>query len=400
MELIDNKDGTAVLGGIPKDVLLSSDMQVAKIRGYTLDGGFSDLDINYTVIKDEQYGLFPKKLPGYKGVINFGENVSITMIDESLDGKYFVGGNFAGSILLGDHNLKQIGESDSFLANMEANGTVIDFIHLISNERLRVGAALSADNGDTYVMGHFSGKLKTGQFEVQSSGGTDLFILHWGSDGNVKNLSILGGTSNEFFVSATNHKNKLFLAGTFDGTFSQDSHFVNSRGSTDGFILQTTTNDASSIQWLQSFGGEFTEKVCKIEMLKSGRLLLGGSFSKSVTFGDKEILYNAVGLSDCFVAYINDSGEWDQVYTLGGSGNDEITGISSLTDNQIMITGNFFGSIKCGNIETFSKGKRDGFIALLNELGDCISLQSVGGTGTDGINSFIMTDKFHKWVFF
>ena len=63
MELIDNKDGTAVLGGIPKDVLLSSNMQVAKIRGYTLDGGFSDLDINYTVIKDEQYGLFPKKLP-------------------------------------------------------------------------------------------------------------------------------------------------------------------------------------------------------------------------------------------------------------------------------------------------------------------------------------------------
>ena len=55
-------------------------------------------------------------------------------LDESLDGKYFVGGNFEAVLLFDDNLLTKIGINDSFLANMEANGTIIKDIHFISNE--------------------------------------------------------------------------------------------------------------------------------------------------------------------------------------------------------------------------------------------------------------------------
>ena len=98
MEFYDNKDGTAILGGVPSGV--SSSNQSIKIRGYTMDGGFADLDINYTVSADQNMGLFSKELPSFKKVINFGNHVSITMVNESLDGKYFVGGILIKVLLL------------------------------------------------------------------------------------------------------------------------------------------------------------------------------------------------------------------------------------------------------------------------------------------------------------
>ena len=64
MEFYDNKDGTAILGGVPSGV--SSSNQSIKIRGYTMDGGFADLDINYTVSADQNMGLFSKELPSLR----------------------------------------------------------------------------------------------------------------------------------------------------------------------------------------------------------------------------------------------------------------------------------------------------------------------------------------------
>ena len=54
------------------------------------------------------------------------------MVNESLDGKYFVGGNFDQSITFDDNILTKSGINDSFVFLMESNGTIINDIHLIS----------------------------------------------------------------------------------------------------------------------------------------------------------------------------------------------------------------------------------------------------------------------------
>ena len=384
----DNEDGTAILGGIPKGDFSGS--EIVKVRGFTVDGGFSDLDINYSVEPEEQTGLFQRKLPIYKTAINFGNNVSISMINEDSNGDYFIGGKFVNNFAVEGKYITAVGLNDGFISRMEANGTIISYVHLVSEGILNIGSALTARDGDTYVMGHFSGQLRTGEFLVQSVGGSDLFVLQWGTDGNVKNLSTIGGPFNEYFKVATTNENKLYLAGTYEDEFSHGKNLVKSLGGADGFVLQVNTNDIDTVEWIQSFGGINDEKVSSIQVLDTGQLVLGGTYSSTGYFGTNSS--QSLGMNDCFMAFFNDDGNWQKILSFGGGGNDELTGLVPLSNDNFMVVGNFFGSFKCGNKKVSSNGKSDGFVAIINAAGSCISLKSYGGVGSDSINSLSHTD--------
>ena len=386
MTFYDNKDGTAVVGGIPVGILPDK----AKIRAYTTDGGFSDLDLNLTISIEDPKQVLAKNLPDYLSVINFGNDISLSMTSSSLDGKYYVGASFTGSIALGGGNLKAQGVKDGFLARMEANGTVVNHIHLISSGLLKIGAAIDTPNGDTFVMGHFSTQLRIDNFQVNGVGGSDLFIAHWAADGTIKDLSVLGGVSNETFASAVHFQDNLYLSGLFEDIFTLDSHSVTSNGGKDGFVLQSSVHDISSVGWIKSFGGSADEKVTKLNALGDGRLIVSGNFQNIGTFGS--VTHQSLGMSDCFAAFLSSSGVWGNVFSFGGLGDDELSGLIVLGDEKMMVSGNFMGSFKFGNREINSNGKRDGFVALFNEYGSCLSLQNYGGSGSDNIKSISHND--------
>ena len=386
MTFYDNKNGTGILGGIP----VSTENKKAKIRAYTVDGGFSDLDLNFTVSSYDEHEIPPKSLPDYLSVINLGDAATVSITNSSLDGRYYVGGNFVGNLILGENNVSATGEKDGFLVLMEANGTLLNYIHFISAGSLNIGAALSAPNGDVFIIGHFSNQLRIGDFQVKGVGGDDLFIAHWGEDGIVKNLSVLGGPSNETFESAIYFQDDLYIAGLFEGTFSHDGHSVSSNGGKDGFVLQSSINDISSVSWIQSFGGIGDEKVSKLITLSDGRLVLSGTFQNNGVFGS--VTHESSGMSDCFAAHLSSNGVWGSVFPLGGAGEDELTGLVSLSDNNMIMTGNFMGSLRFGNRKILSNGRRDGFIALFNEYGSSIYLDNFGGSGSDSIESISNVD--------
>ena len=321
MTFYDNKDGTAVVGGIPVGILPDK----AKIRAYTTDGGFSDLDLNLTISIEDPKQVLAKSLPEYLSVINFGNDISLSMTSSSLDGKYYVGASFTGSIALGGGNLKAQGVKDGFLARMEANGTVVNHIHLISSGLLKIGAAIDTPNGDTFVMGHFSTQLRIDNFQVNGVGGSDLFIAHWAADGTIKDLSVLGGVSNETFASAVHFQDNLYLSGLFEDIFTLDSHSVTSNGGKDGFVLQSSVHDISSVGWIKSFGGSADEKVTKLNALGDGRLIVSGNFQNIGTFGS--VTHQSLGMSDCFAAFLSSSGVWGNVFSFGGLGDDELSGL-------------------------------------------------------------------------
>ncbi|MBT7650799.1 MAG: tandem-95 repeat protein [Opitutae bacterium] len=386
MTFYDNKDGTAVLGGIPMGALPDK----AKIRAYTTDGGFSDLDLNLTISVGGQSQVSAKSLPQYLSVINFGNDVSLSMTSSSLDGKYYVGASFTGSITLGGSNIKAMGVKDGFLARIEANGTVLNHIHLVSSGSLEIGAAVDTPSGDTFVMGHFSTQLRIDDFQVNGVGGSDLFIAHWADDGTVKNLSVLGGVSNETFTSAVHIEDNLYLSGLFEDIFTHDSHSVTSNGGKDGFVLQSSVHDISSVGWINSFGGSADEKVTKLRALGDGGLIVAGNFQNVGTFGS--VTHNSLGMSDCFAGFLSSAGVWGNVFSFGGAGDDELSGLIVLADEKIMVSGNFMSSFKFGNREINSNGKRDGFVALFNEYGSCLFLKNYGGSGTDDIKSISHND--------
>ena len=94
---------------------MSTENKKAKIRAYTVDGGFSDLDLNFTVSSYDEHEIPPKSLPDYLSVINLGDAATVSITKSSLDGRYYVGGNFVGNLILGENNVSATGEKDGFM---------------------------------------------------------------------------------------------------------------------------------------------------------------------------------------------------------------------------------------------------------------------------------------------
>ncbi|MEJ6622710.1 MAG: hypothetical protein QNL93_12250 [Opitutae bacterium] len=383
MNFQDNLDGTGILGGFPSTK--SGRMGKVKIRAYNADGGISDLDLNYTTSVNSKSNFSNQTLPQFSSALNFGTEVLISSINSSPDANYLIGGTFSGSVNLGQNILTGQGQKDGFVGVLSLDGSINRSIHLVSKGELSISSTVFGTEGDIYIIGDYTNNLQVGPFSIKSSGGRDLFVVQWSQNGALKNLTSIGGSSNEYFKQAFFYEDSLLLSGQFDGTFSHGSHSIKSRGGKDGFIMEVPKIDVSSISWLQSFGGNEDDQVDGLGVSSSGKIFLAGSYQGISSFG--KISHQSVGLYDCFVGELDRQGAWLNIYSGGGTGQDQINGFFIQKENRIMIAGNFRNSIKWGNRKVESNGKQDGFIAVLTDNGNCVSLNGYGGTGNDSIDS-------------
>jgi len=383
MNFQDNLDGTGILGGFPSTK--SGSIGKVKIRAYNADGGVSDLDLNYTTSVNSKSKFSNQTLPQFSSALNFGADIVISSINPSPDANYLIGGTFSGSVNLGQNILISQGQKDGFVGIFSLGGSISRSIHLISKGELSISSTLFGTEGDIYIIGDYTNDLQVGPFSIKSSGGRDLFVVQWSQNGALKNLTSIGGSSNEYFKQAFFYEDSLLLSGQFDGTFSHGSHSIKSRGGKDGFIMEVPKIDVSSITWLQRFGGNGDDQVNGLAVSSRGKIFLAGSYQGNSSFG--KISHQSAGLYDCFVGELDRQGTWQNVYSGGGTGQDEINGFFIQKENRILIAGNFRNSIKWGTRKVESNGKQDGFIAVLTDRGNCISLNAYGGIGNDSIDS-------------
>ncbi|MGY8713904.1 MAG: hypothetical protein ACKVJ1_08480, partial [Verrucomicrobiia bacterium] len=218
MNFQDNLDGTGILGGFPSTQ--SGRMGKVKIRAYNADGGISDLDLNYTTSVNSKSKFSNQTLPQFSSALNFGTEVLISSINSSPDANYLIGGTFSGSVNLGQNILTGQGQKDGFVGVLSLDGSINRSIHLVSKGELSISSTVFGTEGDIYIIGDYTNNLQVGPFSIKSSGGRDLFVVQWSQNGALKNLTSIGGSSNEYFKQAFFYEDSLLLSGQFDGTFS------------------------------------------------------------------------------------------------------------------------------------------------------------------------------------
>lgn len=381
----DNKDGTGMLGGLVPS--FAGQSGGIRIRAYNTDGGVSDLDFNYSISANSQSMGSDAILPDFSMVMNFGKNVSVSSSSSLIDGSYLFGGTFLNSIKLGQKTFSSQGSNDGFVSNIGLNGEISKSIHLTSSGSLSIKSIITGAESEIYIMGDFSGTLQVGPFSINSVGGSDLFVLEWSTNGSLRNLTRIGGSGQEYFKKSVLVNNKFLISGEFEGTFSHGSYSVQSTGGKDGFILKVPQVDVSTVEWFQAFGGSDDDFVSDLRVSPNGEIFLAGSFRGKSAFGS--ISQSAVGLNDCFIAKLDISGNWKNIYFGGGAGEDEITSLTIQSLNRIIVCGNFMSDFKWGNRKIKSYGKQDGFIAVLSDSGNCVSLSAYGGIGNDSIDSLV-----------
>jgi len=260
----------------------------------------------------------------------------------------------------------------------------------------------SLSDDSTVVTGGFYGTATFGQGEPNeimlfSTGNlnAEIFIARYNPDGTLAWAKSAGGTSSECGSAVTSlPDDSTVMAGYFEGsaTFGQgepNQVTLISAGSGDIFIAQYNSN--GMLAWAKCAGGLGWDSGDEITTLSDNSTVVTGCFEASAIFGQGEPNETALisaGNYDIFIAQYNPDGSLAWAKRAGGADGEYGSGITSLSDNSTVVTGNFRGSATFGmgesnEVTLNSAGERDIFIIRYNPNGTLAWARRTGSISDD-----------------
>ncbi|MCX6645304.1 MAG: PKD domain-containing protein [bacterium] len=289
------------------------------------------------------------------------------------------------------------------------------------------GVATLSDNS-TVVTGYFESSATFGLSEpnqtvLTSAGYKDVFIARYNPDGTLVWAKSAEGTDYNYGNGITAlSDNSTVVTGCFLGTATfgpgePNETVLTSAGYWDIFIARY--NPDGALAWAKSAGGASgdswdTECGFGITKLSDNSTVVTGSFCGSATFGPGEAnqtVLTSAGGPDIFIARYNPDGTlaWAKRAGGGAANYDQGYGITTLSDNSTVVTGQFYGSATFGpgepnQTDLTSAGGSDIFIARYNPDGTLAWVKRVGGASnwvdcgygitTLSDNSTVVTGQF------
>ena len=232
-------------------------------------------------------------------------------------------------------------------------------------------AALS--DGSALVTGNFGGTWTFGAGEsnettLTSAGATDIFVAKYNPDGRLAWVARAGGTQRDRGQAiATLPDGSAVVTGEFkeDATFGSGEpteSTLTSAGYDDIFVAKY--NPDGTVAWARRAGGAYGplggDVGQAIATLPDGGALVTGFFQATATFGPgepNETTLTSGGQRDVFVARYNPDGTLVWAERAGGTASDRATGIASLGDGGVLVTGDFGYMQVPGYTATFGPGE-------------------------------------------
>ncbi|MCH7535029.1 MAG: SBBP repeat-containing protein, partial [Bacteroidetes bacterium] len=302
-------------------------------------------------------------------------------------------------------NLTSIGSYDVFIQKLDGDG---DFVWAISNKGTSAdfGVYITTDaSGNVYATGNFQGTVDfdpgPGIFNLTSNGGGDVFIQKLDAGGNFVWAISMGGTSGDMGNSITfDTFGNAYVTGKYQGTVDFDPGLgifnLTSNGSFDIFIQKLNIN--GNLIWAKSIGSTSNDIGWFITSDALGNLYVTGYFSGTVDFDPGAGIFNltSVGQQDIFVQKLDAAGNIIWAKSIGGAADDEGYAITTDASSNVFITGYYNGTVDFDpSVETFnltSNGQQDIFVQMLNDNGDFVWAESIGGTTDSDRGNSITTD--------
>ncbi|MDH4038706.1 MAG: SBBP repeat-containing protein [Candidatus Krumholzibacteria bacterium] len=175
-------------------------------------------------------------------------------------------------------------------------------------------------------------------------------------------------------------------------------------------LVLTTGGPASGMApahlWSRNFGSATDDFGHSVAMDASGNVILAGQFTGTVNFGGSNLV--SAGARDIFLAKFDASGThlWSQ--RLGGTQDDYGLGVCVDATGYVCLTGYFHGTASLGGSNLVSAGSADIFVARYSPSGAHAWSRRFGSTGsdfghaidTDSFGNMIMTGNFSGSVDF
>jgi hypothetical protein len=194
----------------------------------------------------------------------------------------------------------------------------------------------------------------------------------------------------------------IYLTGNFTGQIdvnpSAANSFITSAGNEDIFVVKWDTS--GNYIWKDSIGGSGFDGGESIAVKEDGsQLFITGSFSNTVDFdpGVGTSNLTAAASKDAFILSLNNSGGFEWVKGIFGSGDQTGLSIDITNDGHLYVAGNFNGTTafaSAGALNKTSNGGNDGFVGKYSQAGgNPLWVKQIGGTDDDEMISVKVDTK-------
>ncbi len=319
-------------------------------------------------------------------------------------GNVYTAGQFTGTVDFdpgpGVFNLSSSASQDIFVSKLDSEGNFL-WAKQFGREGFDVAWNLSVDQlGNVYTAGEFSGTVDFDPgietFDLTSRGQGDIFVSKLDTDGNFVWAKQQGGTDVDRAWSVTvDPAGNVYTTGEFEGSAdfdpNPDAEFaLNSLGGRDVFVSKLDTD--GNFVWTQQFGGNGGEKGLTVAVDGGGNVYTSGSFRGETDFDpslgvsnlNSTLTVNNNPSNDIFVSKLNSEGNFVWARNLGGTQDDEGTGITVDESGNVYTTGFFRDTADFdpgeGTANLSSGEGNDIFISKLNSEGNFVWARNFGGS--------------------
>ncbi|MEM7553729.1 MAG: SBBP repeat-containing protein [Cyanobacteria bacterium P01_A01_bin.84] len=318
-------------------------------------------------------------------------------------GNSYITGSFQVNASLGNTSLSTTGINDGFVAKLDSEGNVIwaENFNSTSLESFSLSSGIESDEvGNTYATGLFIGTVNFGDISLTSVGISDAFVTKLDNDGNViwaEQIEDAGlGTDFGLRISSDNADNTYVTgvknAGTETDLFDIPGDSTSVEG--EGFVAKL--DSSGNLVWTENFDSTSFSISTDIATDEVGNSYVIGSFLGDVTLGNETLLSS--GDTDIFVTKLDSDGnlEWSQ--KLGSTLSDTGNGIALDKAGNTYVTGSFEDTVTFGDTTLTSNGESDAFVAKLDNSGNVLWAQNLGGTSLDSGNHITVDEKDNIYV--
>jgi len=177
---------------------------------------------------------------------------------------------------------------------------------------------------------------------------------------------------------------------------------VTSRDFVTAWILLTSlalSASAQEPQWSQSFGSLSYDEGYDVAVGPSGNILITGAFTDSTDFGGGVVI--GAGFRDIYVAKYDPDGNhlWSRAF--GNNNSQHGESIAADGSHNVLVAGDFLGSVNFGGGTLTSVGGWDMFLAKLDPSGNHIWSQRFGSTvssNADGARAVVVDESNNVYL--
>ncbi|WP_437568924.1 hypothetical protein [Sorangium sp. So ce542] len=260
------------------------------------------------------------------------------------------------------------------------------------NIQSATGVGVDAD-GNIYIGGTFSGTIKLGDETLVSIGTADVYVASFDATGAHRWSARFGGSGAETLNGlAVTPDGKLVIGGTFYGSFTFGSATLSSVNALDSFVA--TLDRDGTPGWARQIGDSADQTLRSIAVDAAGNVVIAGYFSGSLLCSAPPlpVCASSEGGTDIFVRKYDPLGAVLWTRIYGDTSNQFATSVAVDAEGGVLLTGRYNGTLTVGSRQVRNTGLGPNlFVLKLDSSGNGVWLSDYGDTASQAGTGIAVT---------